>query len=324
MTKMAGTAPATDIATDDLVLPFQIETSDIHGRLVTLGHGVDGVLRSHAYPEPVAKLLGELVVVSAATAGAFKFRGMLSLHTSSDGPVSMMIAEYRAPGGDDPRAVPAALRGYARFDAEKVAALGQSDLDEAPVAALLGSGHLAITMDPSAGGERYQGVTALDGPTVVECMHGYFRQSEQFEAALRVDVSRTSGAGTPWRASGVMIQRLPKLGAPFLDRENEDWFHALALIGSMDRSALLELSIPQATVLEKIFPHEAVRAYRPVRVDSRCRCSRDKVDTMLHSFSPQDRAGMLEEGKVTVTCEFCASTYVFDPDQLELLLSESS
>ena len=321
---MAETAPATDIATDDLVLPFQIETSDIHGRLVTLGHGVDGILRSHEYPEPVAKLLGELVVVSAASAGAFKFRGMLSLHTSSDGPVSMMIAEYRAPGTDDPRVAPAALRGYARFDAGKVAALAQSDLDQAPVPALLGSGHLAITMDPGAGAERYQGVIGLEGQTLVECMHGYFRQSEQFEAALRVDVGRTGEAGTPWRASGIMVQRLPKLGAPFLDRENEDWFHALALIGSMDRSVLLDSSIPQATVLENFFPHEAVRAYRPVRVESHCRCTRDKVDTMLHSFSPQDRADMLEDGKVTVTCEFCASTYVFESDHLELPPSESS
>jgi molecular chaperone Hsp33 len=314
---MTGTSPPTDIATDDLVLPFQIGSSDIHGRLVTLAHGVDGVLGSHDYPEPVAKLLGELVVVSAAAAGAFKFRGMLSLHTSSDGPVPMMIAEYRAPGGDDPRVAPAALRGYARFDAEKVVALGQSELDKNPVAALLGSGHLAITIDPGAGGERYQGVTALEGSTLVECMHGYLRQSEQFDAALRVDVSRTGGDGTPWRASGVMVQRLPKKGAPFLDRENEDWFHVLALIDSMDGAALLEGSEPQDTVLKKIFPKEPVRAYRPVRVDSLCRCSRDKVDMMLHSFSPEDRKDMLEDGKVTVTCEFCASTYVFEADQLE-------
>ena len=314
---MSELAPQSEVATDDLVLPFQIEASDIHGRLVTLGHRVNEVLVSHDYPDPVAKILGELVVVSAATAGAFKFRGMLSLQTSSAGPVPMMIAEYRAPGGDDPRVAPAALRGYARFDAEKVSALAQAAVNQAPVPRLLGAGHLAITLDPGDGAERYQGVTALYGATLVDCIHGYFRQSEQFEAALRVDVARIVGAGGPWPGSGAMVQRLPKPGAPYLERENESWRRALGLVTSMDRTALLDAGVSQAAKLEKIFAQELVRAYRPVRVEPRCRCSREKVDTALHSFSPGDRADMMVDGEVTVTCEFCTSNYVFKSKELD-------
>ena len=321
---MSELSPQTEVATDDLVLPFQIEASDIHGRLVTLGHGVDGVLASHDYPDPVAKILGELVVVSAATAGAFKFRGMLSLQTSSNGPVPMMIAEYRAPGGDDTRVAPAALRGYARFDAEKVAGLAQAAVNQAPVRRLLGAGHLAITLDPGDGAERYQGVTALDGATLVDCIHGYFRQSEQFEAALRVDVARVAGAGGKWRGSGVMVQRLPKPGASYLAREKEGWRRALGLVASMDRTVLLDAGVPQVAKLEKIFPQGPVRAYRPVRVEPRCRCSREKVNTVLHSFSPEDRADMMVDGEVTVTCEFCTSIHVFNSNELDLLPSEGA
>lgn len=315
---MSDLTPPADVATDDLVLPFHIEAADVHGRLVSLGSGVDGILAPHKYPDPVAGILAELVVVSAATAGAFKFRGTLSLQTSSDGPVPLLIAEYRATESEDPTVASASLRGYARFDADKVAALAAPDLAEAPVAQLLGQGHLAITMDPGAGGERYQGVTALDGPTLVDCMHGYFRQSEQFDAALRVDVGRPGGADEPWRASGVMIQRLPKPGAPYLERDNEAWRRVLALVGSMDQADLLNPTVPRTTVLGRLFPEDDIRAYRPVRVGSRCRCSRHRVEAVLQSFSPQDRADMVVDGQVTVTCEFCNQSYGFSLDELDL------
>jgi molecular chaperone Hsp33 len=264
----------------------------------------------------VAKILGELVVVSAATAGAFKFRGTLSLQTSSDGPVPLLIAEYRAQETEDPNGAAAALRGYARFDVNKIAALAASDVTQSPVSQLLGKGHLAITLDPGAGGERYQGVTALDGSTLVDCVHAYFRQSEQLDAALRVDVSRPGGVDQPWRASGVMIQRLPKPGAPYLERDNDAWSRALTAVGSMDQADLLSPIVPRTTVLERLFPEDNVRTYRPVQVESRCRCSRHRVDAVLQSFTLQDQTNMVVDGQITVTCEFCNRSYGFSLEEL--------
>ena len=315
----AGLAPAADAAADDLVLPFHIAAADVHGRLARLGSGVDGILGAHDYPEAVASLLGELVVVGVATAGAFKFRGTLALQTSGDGPVPQMIAEYRVPEGGDTRVVPAALRGYARFDREKIAALADIDVAQAPVAQLLGRGHLAFTLDTVAGGERYQGVVSLDGPTLTSCVHGYFRQSAQLDAALRVDVGRVAGpnGGGPWRAAGVMISRLPQSGGRHLDAADDGWQRMLALMGSMDRAELLGAALPQATVLQRLFPEDDVRVYRPVRVESRCRCSRDRVDAVLHAFPPADLDDMVVDGEITVTCEFCHRHFRFLPAELE-------
>lgn len=37
---------------------------------------------------------------------------------------------------------------------------------------------------------------------------------------------------------------------------------------------------------------------------------------MLRSFPQTDRDDMVEDGKITVTCEFCSSTYVFQPHEI--------
>ena len=60
---------------DDLILPFQAERAGISGRLVRLGPAVDEILRGHSYPEPVCKLLGEGVALTALLGAALKFDG---------------------------------------------------------------------------------------------------------------------------------------------------------------------------------------------------------------------------------------------------------
>ena len=37
--------------------------------------------------------------------------------------------------------------------------------------------------------------------------------------------------------------------------------------------------------------------------------------SMLKSFAPKDRAEMVKDNKVVVTCEFCSSVYEFTPDE---------
>ena len=300
-----------DSRIDDLVQPFHIEHADVSGRLVRLGPSIDRILGEHGYPGPVAGLLGELVVVAAATAGAYKFQGTLSLQTSSDGPVPLMIAEYRAPDGEDRHTVPARLRAYARYDADAVT---EAAARPGSVARrLLGAGLLAFTVEASPGAERHQSIIALDGATLAESMHAYFRQSDQFDAALRVDVGH-GDAG--WRAVGVMLQRIPPPGRALGARGDDEWRHALARVGSADRSDLLDPAIAPTSMLRRLFPEDDVRAYRPVPVEARCRCSRGRVEDVLRSFPAAEIAAMAVDGTITVTCEFCNRTYAFAPTKL--------
>lgn len=310
--------PQTDVATDDVVQPFSIEKADVRGRLVRMGPALDAVLSGHGYPEPVATLLGELLVVAVATAGAFKFHGMLNLQTSSSGAVPLMIAEYRAPSDDDGDATPARLRGYARFDADKVAAaLRDGPSDASMMERLLGKGSLAFTVEPTPGADRYQGITSLEGPSIVESVHAYFRQSDQLDAAIRVDVGRIArmgGTAPEWRAGGVLIQRMP--GKQHVERDDDEWRRALALVGSSSRIDLLDPNLAARGMLQHLFPEDDVRVFDPVQVEARCRCSRERVDMVLRSFPATEIAEMVVDGEITVTCEFCHANYRFQPTDL--------
>ena len=291
----------TDPSADDLVQPFQIEASGLRGRLVRLGGAVDDILGQHEYPEPVATLLGEAVVLASILASALKYDGIFTLQTKGDGPVPLMVVDLTSTGD---------LRGYARFDADRLAAEAGRD-----VAALIGKGVLAFTVDQGDFTDRYQGIVELSGATLADCLQHYFRQSEQIDAGIVISAGRS---GDRWRAGGVMIQRLPdaQRTMPASDRE-DDWRRAMILLGSATDAELLDPALAANGLLFRLFHEDGVRVFAPVGLRAACRCSRQRVADMLASLPRTEVEAMKEDGAVAVQCEFCNNTYQFDDDQLE-------
>ena len=144
-------APAA-VASDDVVLPFEVSALDQRGRVVRLGPMLDTILTSHDYPVPIAKVLGEAVVLTVLLGASLKFEGRFILQTKTDGPLRMLVVDYTTPGN---------VRAYARFDAERVAAAMAAG--KVSAGEILGSGHLAMTIDQGADMNRYQGLVALSG-----------------------------------------------------------------------------------------------------------------------------------------------------------------
>ena len=296
-----------NIPQDDLILPFQAEQADVVGRLVKLGPTVDTILSRHAYPEPVSKLLGEAVALTALLGAALKFEGKFILQASTDGPVDLLVADYQVPGG---------LRGYARFSAERLAELPADGR-------LLGEGHLAMTIDRGGDTERYQGVVPLEGESLTEAADTYFRQSEQLPTFIRLAVARHYRAGSAgsrswtWRAGGLLVQKLTREGGRSVAREaafsEEDWTRAKALAETVEDHELLDPLLPPDRLLYRLFHEEQVRAFRAIPLESYCSCSRERVEELLRRFSAEDLAEMVVDGEMWVTCEFCNSRYQFDP-----------
>src|SRR5690348_4146699 len=298
-----------DIIADDLVQPFQIDRSGLRGRLVRLGPVLDRILTQHAYPEPVAMMLGEAIALAAALAGALKYDGVFTLQTKGDGPLRLLVADIASDG---------AVRGYAQYDAEKLAkAASNGDLG-ASVPHLLGAGHLAFTVDQGEHTERYQGIVALEGGTLAECVHHYFRQSEQVEAGIKVAVGqrRDADGQLRWRGGTLMIERLPKDGGADAAREAEDegWRRAVVLMATGTSEELLDPDLTPEALLFRLFHEDGVRAYRPHALAAQCRCSRERVERMLAALPPHDLVDLTIDGKLVVTCEFCNAAYSFDEE----------
>lgn len=313
----------SNIPQDDIVLPFQIEPSGLRGRLVRLGRSVDTVLRQHDYPKPVATTLAEMVAMSAALAATLKYDGVFTLQVKGDGPVRLMVADVTTDGG---------MRGYAQFDAEKVAAL-RTDTPSVP--RLFGAGYLAFTVDQGQHTERYQGIVELTGATLAECVHHYFRQSEQFQAGLKVAAQeQTVPDGTKqWRAGALMVQRLPPESAQgsaeggevlrpldiVAEEAEEGWRTALMLAGSAKSAELVDPNLPAWKLVDRLFLAEGVKIYRPTEVAPRCRCSRERVENVLRTLPKDDIEHLTVDGKVEVRCEFCNTLHLFDEGQIAVL-----
>jgi molecular chaperone Hsp33 len=286
---------------DDLLRPFQLERSALRGRLVRLGPALDRILTRHDYPEPVGQLLGELLVLAAALAGGLRFQGTFSLQAQGTGPVSLLLADYTHDG---------AMRGYAKFDPERIPAGSGT--------ALLGDGRLALTVDQGDAGAAYQSIVELTGASLTECMQTYFRQSEQLKTGLKIAVGR-EGEGLRWRGGGLMVQRLADQPVDD-DQDREDWHRTMLLLGTATDAELLDPNLPADDLLYRLFHEEGVRVFAPQDLRFGCRCSRERVEKLLQSFPDAEVEEMRQDdGKVVVTCQFCNAGFRFDEAQLARL-----
>jgi molecular chaperone Hsp33 len=300
-------------ALDDVILPFRIERTGLHGRLVRLGPVVDEILSRHRYREPVAALLGEALALTCTLGASLKFDGIFTLQTKGDGPVRLLVADVTSAGG---------VRGYAEADDEQIAAIGET-LPDNPVPRLLGAGHLAFTVDQGPDTDRYQGVVELTGASLTECASHYLRQSEQLETLLNLGVSRKSGE---WRAYGLMVQKPPR---PRSDFENswdiaaededaaDDWLRTASLVSTLSNDEGLDPAVSPEQLLFRLFHEDGVRVMEPRPLAFRCRCSRDKVVNTLRMLDRAEVAEMKVGDAVEVTCQFCNETYRFTDDELE-------
>tara|TARA_R110002020_G_scaffold87061_25_gene215145 strand:+ start:17197 stop:18195 length:999 start_codon:yes stop_codon:yes gene_type:complete len=314
-------------AGDDRVLPFEVDGLDVRGRAVQLGPMIDGILGRHDYPEPVARLLAEAIALTVLLGTSLKFEGKLIIQTKGDGPVDLLVADFSAPGN---------LRAYARFDADRLAA-AQASGAVSPTD-LLGRGVLAFTIDQGEYMQRYQGIVEMNGESLQEMAETYFRQSEQIPTIVRLAVAELidrDSDGNPrhsWRAGGVVVQFLPHApermrqpdlpggDAPddiddILHDDDDSWAEAKALVSTVQPGELTDPEVGSERLLYRLFHERGAKIYSPVPVFDQCSCSRERLGEVLSGFSAEEIRDSVEDGAITVQCEFCSTAYRFDPSE---------
>lgn len=329
MTEATVELDSLQFAGDDHVVPFQVDGLDVRGRAIQVGPLLNSILNRHAYPAPVAKLLAEAIVLTALIGTSLKFSGKLTVQTKGDGPVDLLVADFTAPN---------AMRAYARFDDERLAAAvaaGETSPEQ-----LLGKGVLAFTIDQGVGMNPYQGIVALDGSSLEDIAGVYFRQSEQLPTRVRLGVAEffdrdeEGKARQGLRAGGLIAQFLPQSAdrLPVRDLHGGDgddsdydidgngvddaWDEAVSLLNTVDAGELTDPLVQSERLLYRLFNERGVRIYEPQRVSDRCSCSHEKIKGVLSGFSAEEIEESTEDGKVSVTCEFCSTTYAYDPAEL--------
>jgi molecular chaperone Hsp33 len=314
------------IAWDDTVLPFQLDRSDIRGRLARLDGVLDQVLEQHNYPPAIEALVAEMTLLTALIGQTMKLRWKLSLQVRGDGPARLIATDYYAPSGDG---TPGQIRAYASYDEDRIDPVGAGFPQ-------IGKGYFAILIDQGTDMAPYQGITPIAGGSLASCAETYFAQSEQIPTQFALSFGRSSepGSAESWRAGGIMLQHMPK-ASPFAKdgpsgeegllkagdvltgNEEENWNRSTILLETVEDMELVGPSVQPTELLVRLFHEEAPRVFDAQQVRFGCSCSDDKVRQSLSIYSAKDIAHMTtDEGIVTADCQFCGSHYEFDPKTL--------
>ncbi|MEM9333141.1 MAG: Hsp33 family molecular chaperone [Pseudomonadota bacterium] len=311
---------------DDVVVPFAVAPLDVRGRAIQIGPLLDTILKRHAYPQDVGFLLGELIVLTIILGSSLKFKGNFILQTQSDGPVSLAVVDFATPGS---------VRAYARFDDAAIKTAVEEG--RASPRELLGKGVMALTIDQGVDMQRYQGIVSLEGASLEEVAHQYFRQSEQIPTRVKLAVAQIMRASdlegpveTSWRAGGLITQFLPEAEERIVIQdlpggsdneeieveEDDSWVEAASLVDTVTDDELTDPNISVERLLYRLYNEHGVRVFEGIPVIESCSCSREKVLSLVKSFEDEARKDPAEQEDFITTCEFCSTVYEIKADEL--------
>lgn len=296
----------------DNCVAFHIDNGAFRGRLVRMNEVINTILNKHKYPLPVSAVLAEAVVLAAMLASNLKYKGLFTLQTQSNGPVSLLVVDVTSEGK---------IRAYARFDEQRLAhsqQLRKTDGQIEPAPHLMGEGHLAFTVDQGPDTELYQGVVDLQGKTMSELALRYFKQSEQIDTWLQLYLKAPEGDSQSWQAAGLMLQKLPEIGGKIQEGDdlNAQWEEAKVFAESLREGEIFDAELSSAELLHRLFHANNLVISKSIDYSFGCRCSREKLLNTLSGFSPEEIESMVEKNKITAECSFCSEKYSFDKGEV--------
>lgn len=278
---------------NDKLYRYLFKDRAVRGEWVRLNKTFTDTLNSHEYPRIVRNLLGEMMVATNLLTATLKFKGNITIQIQGNGPLKLLLVN----GSDSQQ-----IRALARL---------QDDVyDDMTLSELVGNGILVITIAPT-NGERYQGVIALDKPTIAECLEDYFIRSEQLQTQLLIRSGEYEGKPV---AAGLLLQIMPDGTG-----SQEDFEHLATLAATVKNEELFGLAAEE--LLYRLYHEETVEIYPPSAVEFHCGCSLERSGSALLLISDDEIENILTEhgGSIDMQCECCGTHYFFDKKTIEKL-----
>ena len=319
---------AVEPTSEDKILPFQLDLSDIRGRLTRLDKTLNDILSQHSYPPVVEALVAEATVITALIGQTINLKWKLSLQIRGNGPIKLIATDYFAPSKNGELGT---IRAFASFNEPNL------DIGEKNPFEQLGKGYFAVLIDQGPDTEPYQGITPLTGGSLHKCAETYFAQSEQLATrfALTIGKSQTKTKKISWQAAGLIIQKMPQktahgvvkeegstnqllASADLLQgQESENWSRVNFHIDTVEELELMGPHISKIQLLNRLFHEENPRVFEAQSIKFGCTCSADKVRNTMSMYSSKDIETMTTaDGDVTADCQFCGANYIMDPTKL--------
>lgn len=296
---------------NDICLSFNLDNNLFRGRIVRLDKVLADIMAPHTYSENITAAMAETTALGIMLASLMKYEGYFTLQMQGDGPISVLVTDVTSRGE---------VRTAVKFDAAKMQAAQELRKTEGELEATphwLGKGSLIFTVDQGKNTDLYQGIVDLQGKTLAECAMRYFKQSEQIDTYLRLFVRQNKNG--KWQAAGILIQKMPTKGGKENDAEinvADLWNEAKILTDSLQEKEIFDTQLSLQDILYRLFHEHQVAVNKESEYHFGCRCSRDKLFTTLSNMKSEDLDSLVEDGKITATCNFCGQTYSFDKGEL--------
>lgn len=298
--------PNTDLSTTDILNRYLFDDMHARGELVQLSKSYQSIIKNHNYPIGIRLLLGELMAATCLLTATLKFDGEITVQLQGDGPVG-----YMSVNGDNHQK----MRGIAKLKKSEAA----QEISATSLHDLIGNGTMVITIRPKQG-EAYQGVVALEQATLADCLAHYFAVSEQIPTKIWLfsDDEKQQVAGS-------LLQLLPDGDGSHenLTKQQSDFEHLAQLTNTIKADEIF--SLQAQALLYRLYHQEKVSLFEPQTVSYQCGCSSNKCLSAIAQVEPSEIEKILaEQGKMSMTCDYCLTTYDFFAEQLKSFISKDS
>ncbi len=283
---------------------FVIARGAVRGEHVRLTEAWQEMLARRTYPGAVVSLLGECLAATALLTSTVKMLqddGRLSVQIQGGSPVSLLVAECRADF---------TFRAMARVQPDAVFGEAQSLGDLARGATF------AVTIDPGGDYDSYQSLVPIESPSVASALNEYMARSEQIESHFALAANGSVCAG-------LLVQKVPTLGGHETGDDPDAWNRIRTLAQTLTSTELVEL--PDEQVLHRLFNQEEVRLLPPREIRFVCRCSKERVGSVLKVLGRNEITGLLADRRtIEVDCDFCGLRYTFTAEEAWAALAASA
>jgi len=184
------------------------------------------------------------------------------------------------------------------------------------VGGAVGKGVLHVMKDIGLG-EPYSGAVPLVSGEIAEDLANYFVKSEQIPSAVSLGVF-VSADQMVTAAGGFLVQFHATLSEDLIAHIER----ALAVVPAA--TTMVRDGYTPQEMLERALGGLPLHVLRHMTPLWTCQCSRERVSRALASLGPDVlRQIVSEQQSEQVRCEFCATEYAFEPQELVHLLHEA-
>ena len=261
----------------------------------------------HKTSAVITAALGRLLTAGSMMGNMLKGeKNSISLKIDGGGPSGAITVSADSVGN---------VRGYAVNPVVEIPLKPNGKLDVSGAVGV--NGNLFITQDLGLK-EPYNGFVPIVSGEIAEDITSYYATSEQIPTVCALGVLVNTDL-TVKKAGGYILQLLPFTEDAIIDKLEEN----LKTVRPV--TELLENGWDIEDIVRDVLKGFEVEVIYEEHPEYKCKCSREKIESILMGLSQEDLTEMAADQKGTeVKCHFCETNYVFTPEEIEKIKTEKT